>query len=463
MTSRDHVAYQDGSLSFYVPELFDCGLYYNTSVPMLIKDVYDCIQKSQERCIKFYGNRISRLFWKNHPIERICVFGLVINHQWKELFKSKEEFMLISIDDCSSPRCMEPKILVCKCPKPVFLSCGISGDLSRNKVRVYGTTSFKYLELQVEHLEICNDLTLEIQHWQKALKMCHQLNIPWQIDAESVQEFYSRQNGNNEQDDFISKLEFHNAKDELLYSSPQDNEVEVTVLASSALVSTGTEYKRSLEIELNMNTSNIMLGSLENCSVEDYSNDKAHLASASFQLTDVAAYNSTQARNTLSRYLIRCGDCKISIVELFKMNPINDYIAKFAEFRFNQKNMASIKPVEQMKSEIFVDLLNKLNNCGLLIFVNQNLINTEPLRSLYDYCTNRLLALIKLKCFSGTIDHEHIKMKLNIPKLSRRAIIDIFKESIKDILEEYPSLLRNWWIEMNSGKFSIVHLEYQNN
>lgn len=441
-------------MDFYVPELFNHGLYYNTRPPMMIDDIFDCLERSKLICSKFYRHRISCLFWKNHPIERVCVVGLIVNHQWKEILKTKEEFVLITLDDCTSSKTKKPCFLVCKCSKELLISCGLQLNLSGNRVRVHGWMDFKYCEMQVEYLEIYNNIVLEIEHWKKASQLRQQMDVPWSIDQESLNRLYSQRDEIDTQlqrGDFVSHLEFEAEKNELTIASPHHKYIEVCVVGSNSVASTIVER----EPEENANGRCIILDSLEIDEIDNSCNLQS-------EMTDVAAYNNTQARITFLQYLLECRRKSVSKVDLFQMRPISDFIDQITKFRFSQQNLANVKSLEQLKSETFFGLIDKLVKAGLLSCTNDNIIDIDPLKRLYNYCTNRLLALIKLKCFSGPIDYDYIKQKLDLPNLSRRAIVDIFKESLRSVARRYPRLLKNWWIDMNFEQSSIIHIEYQN-
>lgn len=472
MESYDHVAYQDNDIKYFIPWLFKHSLYYNNSrVYVLIADLLDHIEKSRHICANHYAGRISCIFWNNHPIEKICVLGCVVGYKWRLI--NGEDYIFLTIDDCTSRPDNRYSFLVCKCSKANILGYGLQlHDLFGRKLRVYGYVDLRYGEFQTEFIEICDDLTLEIEHWERALKQREELAVPWEMDQQLLQVYFTQDNnecdmptsssqnsdcmtpiGKNHHKNFIEGLQIENLKDELEIASPyyDSSSVELRQLYDDSF--TSPAKPNNLRVSLEDNNSVIEAPKL----VDDAQHNEG------VGVKGINIYNSTRARKQLLRYLMAFSVSTISVVELYQISQINDVIDDMSMLKFQQQNLALVKPFEQVKTEIFFEIIGKLNSVGLLKRINDKFIDVQPLQKLYVYCTKRLLALIKLQCYSCTIDHDHICERLSLPRLSHRAVVDVFKESLRTLTQKHPQLIASWWIEMNTGKASFVHLEYKLN
>lgn len=467
MGSCHHVAHQEGELIFYVPALFAHGLHNGGSgVPLLMSDLLRCVEESKKVSSIYYSGQVSCIFWKNHPIGRVCVLGVVMGVKWKWI--NNEDYVFLFMDDFSSQTSHKTKTLVCRCLKDVLLGQGVSiNSMVGERFRLYGQMNLCYGELQVEVVEQCDSLTDEIDHWQSSLEQIIELNVPWQLDEQVLQDVLTQGSSCGieyegvtnfttpirlkARRDFIEELQVEKYKEELEIVSPYR---EISNQEMDSLSGSSLESSARLPFEDSLARKETLLVGTQSSVVD---------ATVEYVVDDqsISVCNENQARAQVLKHLLSCPDRTISIVELYQMSQIYDLISNISAIRFNRQNIMLVKSLEQLKTETFFRLIDYLVTSGLLKYVNRNVIDLMPLKSLYAYCTKRLRALIKMQCYLGTIEVKIIRQKLSLPSLSQKAIIDTFKEALRVAAYGHPNLFTGWWIEINSEKESAIHLEYK--
>lgn len=468
MASGHHVVHQNRELSFYVVALFEHGLYYATSaVPMLVSDLLSCVEESKIICSKYYDGHISQLFWKNHPIGRVCVLGVVMGIKYKWI--KNEDYVFLFLDDFSSKAASGTTFLICKCLKDVVLNQGLSvHNLVGKRLRFYGEMSLRHGELEIEMIEICTSLEEEIDHWKRSLELVPELNTPWTlsdqllesivtqgssfgIDYEEVTNFTTPVRLRARRD-FIEELQVEKYKEELDIVSPYrdyssdgtDNNETYPPVALPRLSNSDSPAKKDT----------VLIGtpsSVVDATVEYITNDLS-----------IFGCNEKQARSRVLKHLLEYPESAISIVGLYQMSQINDLVSSIGAITFNRQNLMLVKPFEQLKTEIFFRLIGSLVSSGLLDYINRNVVNLMPLKQLFAYCNKRLRALIKLHYYLARIELGYIRQKLGLPRLSCKAIVETVKETLRETALNYPNTLSGWWIEISAETALLVHLEYYN-
>lgn len=116
---------------------------------------------------------------------------------------------------------------------------------------------------------------------------------------------------------------------------------------------------------------------------------------------------------------------------------------------------------QELKFEVLLDQLYKLHYSGLVSCQpNNNKVDLRPLKSLYQYSMRRISTLINLQCSTGRIDYDYVRGKLNHPQFTERAIVDIFKESLR-VIARCQRLLSSWWIDAGNKEFSVIYFKYK--
>lgn len=466
MASCHHVVYRDGELTFYVPALFEHSLHYGSSgVHLLMADLLERAETSKKVCSTHYQGHVSCVFWKNHPIGRVCVLGIVMGIKWRWI--NNEDYVFLFMDDFSSKASQETKFLVCKCLKEMLVGQGLPiGNLVGKRLRIYGEMNIRYGELEVEVVEICDSLTEEIEHWQRSLELVSSLNDPWELNEQVLQGILTQGSSCNidyeevtnfttpvrlkARRDFIEELQVEKYKEELEIVSPyrDASSQEVESLDSGwtiPRVRHVCEDSLSLRETLLVGTQSPVMDAIVEYEADNQS---------------IFACSENQARAKVLKHLLGRPERALTIVEIYQMSQINDIVANISAMKFKRQNLTLVKPLDQLKTETFFKLIGQLVTSGLLTYINRNVVNLSPLKALYAYCTRRLRALVKLQCYLGTIDFDYIRQKLALPTLSQKAIIDTFKETLRVASFDYPRLITGWWIEMSSDNSSLVHLEY---
>lgn len=414
--SYDHVIHQEGDIQFYVPCLFIHAIYQGMTVPLLVSDVLQLVEKSKYVCLNYYQAQIWILFWGNHPLEKISVLGCVVGCRSK--FIGDEDYLLFRLDDCSGGF----HFLNCKCSKELALSCGMSwGSLSGRRLKVFGVFKLQWCELDVEYFEFCDNLQLEIDHWTEAIKYRAQLMLPWSFEDPSA-------SGKNQTDsdahDYVQQLHKAALMDEILIATP----------SNSLALDDAYDRIRGRDPQQDLGTSGAREGSV------------------------IVSCSLTEAKSNLLRVLISRDNHRTSTTELYQ--DLSDLLDQVAALKFQQQNLVShVKPWEQLRTEVFNDMLGKLEQAGLLYFPNIHVLDWISLKNLHNYSVERTWTLLKLQCNVGVLDHDYIRRKLSKPELTGKAILDVFKETLRAICEAYPNFLASWWIDTDRNS-SVIHFVY---
>lgn len=467
MGSYHHVAYQEGDLTFFVPSLFQHALYYHgEAVPMLITDLLQFLEKSKRVCIKYYQCRVSCLFWNNHPIGRVCVVGTLMGFKWKWI--NEQDYMFLYVDDFTFSSDVETPLLICKCPKELLMSCGLSAEhLTGKRLRLTGEVDIYHKELSLSDVELCSDLVLEIEHWRLSLVKREALNRPWEMSRQICEQTLTQDSGiladgndynevlttpmiSRTKQTFVETLLVEEYKEELEIISPyrEESQQEGETLDTSSQSSPPRVLIED-SVPQNLESSLLSLETYEGRDDEDIPVDKS-----------IFTCSEAKARVQVLRYLLVRPDRTVPIVELYQASQINDIITDISTIMFNRQNLVHVKPLELLKTETFFEIVRKLITSGLVTHSNQNVIDYTPLKRLYSYSADRLLVLLKLQCYSGIIYVPETRQKLSLPAISHIAVLEVIKEALRVLVGKFPQVITRWWIEMKGQDSIVVHLEY---
>ncbi|QLQ82067.1 hypothetical protein HG537_0G03220 [Torulaspora globosa] len=461
MGGYDHVAYQDRDVTFFVPPLFSHSRYYRgKAVPLLIGDLWQCIEKSRVVCVEYYHYQTSCLFWKNHPIRRVSVLGIVMGFKWKWI--NEEDYVFLFVDDFSSRPDDQSKLLACKCRKDMLQTYCLSvNQLVGKRLRLSGEIDLYRGELSVDDVELCHDLMTEIEHWELSLAQCKDLNRPWELNRQVcedtlTQESYAQTGENEGTSAFTTPVKPRNKQEfvEALLVEQYKRELEIVSPYRDGSqcedeISDDSMNSKSLKFVIESSVQQINEPLLLNPENSQVHSDKS-----------ISTCSESEARVQVLRYLLSRGNRAVPLLELYQAAEINNIVSDISTIIFNRQNLMLVKPLELLKSETFFEIIRKLVISGLITYTSQNVIDSTPLKSLYKYFTSRLLGLLKLQFYSGTIEIRQVHEKLSLPNVSHKAILEVLKETLRDLVNKHPNAITGWWIEMN-GKESIqIHLEY---
>lgn len=457
MDSYGYAAHKENDIEFYDPYLLKYGLYYNKSyIHLLTADILYHVRRTKY-IFKYYYKESSNIFpcffWNNHPLNKISVLGYVIS--WKLKWIGCQEYIIFSIDDTSSNESGE--FLNCKCSKETLLRSNVTiKDHTTDRFRLVGTLNLEYMELNIEYIEYAGTLHDEIVHWELAVEQRTLLNDPWIIDKSFMETILIEQqdddyllknqfqrtpskNGNMVRN-YIRNLQMEVLRDELEITSPYTESDGYLYTDFSLDPNDLDDIKKHLMVDLD---------SLDEREPLD------PIIAPSVSLSDMK-----QIRRHFLQLLLNESDCQINITKIDNYLDLNKFIIDVCNFGFQNQNSLALKSFEELKEEKLSDLFQTVERAGLLQFISTIIVDITCLHKLYEYCYRRLIGLIKLRCYVGTIDHERIKEQLNLNNVSRKAILSIFKEAINNIISQYPLLIKSWWIDINNDRASLINLQY---
>ncbi|CAI4058084.1 hypothetical protein SKDZ_04G3070 [Saccharomyces kudriavzevii ZP591] len=492
MDRYGHIAHQEGNVCYYMQRLFKYNAYYNGSedVRMFVGDLKCWMKSSVYVCEKYYDKRLSMLFWKNHPLQQLHLLGCIVGLQYKWI--GRQEFILFQLDDCTSaPSSIsfggDSRFLTCKVAKDVIMSSYLSAtDLTGLTVHVYGQISLNYQELQVQCLKTCHTMAEEIDHWKMTMNTREQLDKSWSLSESAIGELFTQ-----EQERTPEKTQFEMANQNFVnlgYKTPESKRNKTTFIEQLQ----EEHIKNELEITSpydNSNTSTSLkplsfqfVSSLKDFPDAGYSNspdrinndDEKSLKAQECKGVSlpVTISNKTSAKSRLMLILLELRVEEISSLDLYELREVRSIVTSLASFHFQQQNVIIMKSLDTCENETFQNLVDGLANLGLIELrgVASKVLDLLPLRKLFDYAQKRILVLVKLQCYTGTIELHHVQKKLHLPCITINGIISVFKEGLKQTANQYPQVLKKWWIDLNSKNGPedqrngfLLHLEYVTN
>lgn len=405
MVGRHDVICQEGGLIYYSPLVFDKNPYYGVTVPILVTDLLELVEDSKNLCRRHYGNGFRGLFYKNHPLDRISVMGMVVGCRYKHI--GDEDYFLMQLDDCSGSR----GFLQCKCLESLAMGNGLSwGSICGQILKISGLFNLWYCEMEVEWIEFVSDIIVEVGHWQNAIEYRRKLSIPW------VESFSPEPPVSNH----VEQMHATNVMDYMVTTSTHEQASPPSPLPPPSLMNSPPPSP----------------------------------------LPQVTC-NITELKLEFLRGLLKHEGKRVYTVELYGLHSV--LLNQLATLKLrNQKLNTPVKPWWQLKNESLYDQLHKLQKSGLLrCYSSDSLVDLRPLKNLHEYSMHRILTLIKLQCHTGRIDYKHIRDKLGHSEFTKKAIVDIFKESLRSICFLYPQLLMGWWIDAVGGEYSVIHFKYR--
>ncbi|QLL34946.1 hypothetical protein HG536_0H03210 [Torulaspora globosa] len=466
MGSYDHVAHQEGDLIFFVPPLFLHSRYYRGEVVrLLIGDLWQCIEKSRNVCVEYYQYNASCLFWKNHPIRRLCVLGTVMGFKWKWI--DGEDYVFLFVDDFTSRPDDQSKFLACRCRKDLLLSYCLSIEqLTGKRLRLSGKIDVHSGELSVDDIEMCYDLMAEIEHWELCLMQRRDLNRPWELSRQIcentlTQDSWGQVGGNEDITAFATPLKPRNKQDfvEALLIEDYKQELEIV----SPYRDASQREDETSDVCLNPKRLNFVIeSSVPQTSEPSLLKPESSQGNPERNRTDKSIFtcSESEARVQVLKYLLSRPDRAIPVVELYQASQINDIVSDISTIIFNRQNLVLVKPFELLKSETFFEIIRKLVASGLVKYSSQNVIDSTPLKSLYKYFTDRLQGLLKLQLYSGVVEIRQIREKPSLLGVSHKAILEVLKEALRVLVNKNPDAIAGWWIETKEKESIHIHLEY---
>ena len=182
--------------------------------------------------------------------------------------------------------------------------------------------------------------------------------------------------------------------------------------------------------------------------------------------------NKTSAKSSLMLILLELRMKEISNSDLYELQEVRSVVTSLASFLFQQQSVGEMKSFDTLEKEAFQYLVDRLVNQGLIELkdTTSKMLGLLPLKKLDEYAQKRIFVLMKLQCYTGTVQLSHVQEKLHLPYVTMNGIVDVFKECLKRTAIRYPEVLKNWWIDLDSKKGlegqssgMLLHLEYAAN
>uniref|UniRef100_UPI0015C697FC KLLA0C11825p n=1 Tax=Kluyveromyces lactis TaxID=28985 RepID=UPI0015C697FC len=169
----------------FLTQLLPTSKWYGKATSLTIRSIYKNLETSRKWNTEYliYNSSIRDIFlYLNHPITSIKICGLVVGWKWKLIGNEDRAFWYI--DDCSDT-------ILCQCSKSQLLALNMPlVDMSGWTLILTGLLDQERVEFKVTQIEVVKNLKHEIDFWSEAFDNQKELAIPWEIDPESLNEFY---------------------------------------------------------------------------------------------------------------------------------------------------------------------------------------------------------------------------------------------------------------------------------
>ncbi|CCE61285.1 hypothetical protein TPHA_0A02030 [Tetrapisispora phaffii CBS 4417] len=510
--------YYDFKKGEEIDEFFYHFRYKNLLTYDIVKNFY----KNKQIHLNYYkyqslDNNI--FFINNHPLNCVSISGFVQHFKIRSI--NKKEFIVIKIDDNSVNDHFD--YLSCKISVEKFRTLNLFNSnryesfkkLHCKKVRIFGSVNSRCNEFDIEYIKLIdekNSLIDECEHWKSCIENRHELyDNNWVVDSSILKKLLFSNRISNEKDisndseeanskqesvfetknrkykslnyyddgvecNYIETLQYKDLRNEIEITSPYASRIDKKFnphvylklreeQTSHENMEDGENPGKCLPVDLVLKPQVAERIACE--SVE--SRDALDEESGSKGIARIPETNSKKYNNILLKILLF--DCEdlvstdylLKLLKLQKLdgNTENITIPKliFAENNDTFSNKFSHYEFTLLK-EYLVDLqkieLIRVNNAGDTMDLNN-------LHRLFSYCHKHCKLFINLKYNTVTINHSLIKKKLDIHKVPDMVIINIYRESIKNFVNQNPRLLKSWFIEVNANRSSILYLKYPGN
>lgn len=426
----DHVVHEENfdneTILYYISQLFALSLYYNIPVKVFINDLLKYLPLSQKLSCIYQDNTL--WFFKNHPINKICIQGLCIG--LKEKLISKQDFFILTIDDCTG-------LIKCKCAKKILNDPSFDQAIGIN-LEITGILSLSTGEVEIETLKQIPTLVEEIKFWEACISIKNNLKKPWTIDKKLVTNFYTQESqGNN---NFIQQLEQRYDLYNLKISGP-------------CLNNNHRNHKK-------------YLSSSEKCMLP---NNSEQLGDNMYIIKEISQnknrcsprpWTLKQYKQLLLRWLISQPSGEYGINELYKDSRLSRALELISQGRFHQQYTHKLKCIDQIKLEIFSDVLTQFYEMELLMLNSNNeMINSTNLHFLNSCIKNKISTLIELKITLGRIYYQNIRETTNLVKVNEWIITSLVKICLEESTKNILKRLKDWFLETYHN-FILINFRY---
>lgn len=454
MANWDHVVYRNKDVDYYVPSLFHLSPTFQTTVPCLVCDLSYHFKRSKIITQKYYAGEPEAWLYGNYPIGSVEVLGCVAGWKWKLIGECDNA--MFKLDDSTREPRGPPTLLSVKCSKGVVLRSGLPlGDLSGWTLKLAGQMN-RFGELDVQSVRICSELQDEIEFWKRAMKWRRELSVPWTVEK-AVLDRVCAPAGNAPPSsyNFVQWLEQQHYQREMKIADDYSEGPREIVLpfkhVSQDMVLGDQEAESEPHTGRHEQT--------QARSPEMHEHSRApELVETIDQAAGPRASVHDYVRHVLD-HLLTQNRVEVSTLNTFRSPGPLRVLRRVAA----QRARRQARPVDEVASSLFADVLQRLARAGLIsVFAQGRILNLRVLKNCDDYVTQRIAALVKLHSYTGKIDFRRACDLLGLVRSAplERLLVDLHKRALRRLAAAGDTPLQSWWIELAGPAAAFVHFEY---
>lgn len=412
----------------FLTQLLPTSKWYGKATSLTIRSIYKNLETSRKWNTEYliYNSSIRDIFlYLNHPITSIKICGLVVGWKWKLIGNEDRAFWYI--DDCSDT-------ILCQCSKSqlLALNCPLV-DMSGWTLILTGLLDQERVEFKVTQIEVVKNLKHEIDFWSEAFDNQKELAIPWEIDPESLNEFYrgnqhTPSKSNSNLGNYIEQLQtIHFQENELLLASPYNGHV-----------STG----------MGVWNSDLLQSTLEQDLIEQSRLDKT--------LGGQISPNSRKRSSKLSPKQMKREILGVLIEKSMESKVCKIYEPLLSINLGPGGEATDLKTEPVLHLKFYETFLAQLAEMAI-ITLDSFTINMTNLHNCYRYIITRFQSLINVQIPQITIKYSEIRNFCKLPLLSKKLILQMCKHFLNTT---HIGNLIDWWVDPTSEERYKVFFTY---
>ncbi|KAL3233697.1 hypothetical protein RNJ44_03737 [Nakaseomyces bracarensis] len=451
MQHDDLVVGEIAGLKYYVAGLFRFGEVYGRVMSVSVRMVMEMVANAR-RCGRLYDHKVTCLFWKNHPVRKLCVMGIVVGVKYTWI--KDEDHAIVLLDDCS-----DSQIMSCRLEVNYLRSFGInvSNGFVGSRVMLTGTYSLEYREFVVQHIEVMKStLSIELEFW--TTRDVELLSLSdWAVQLPQMDSMYEDINTKTPRHKppetlYIEYLQAKNVRDELIIASPYREDTYDESMATRAIPDSLSSSKNQDDPDHSSKTHIIDI------EIESYDvMEKRHNNSRAIEIRSIKAL-----RREILRFILGLDLSQVSKLELYNNKGISAMIDNYATYQFQQQHVMNPIKCKDFKSLSFDDCIQQLIDLHIIQYTDSKEVNIglQSLQIFKNYVVKKISLLVKLENLLGYIQYDDVREK-TIKSLSDRVILFLFKESLKTAVSKYMAkTVAHWYIDNPNDQGFTIHLQY---
>ncbi|CUS21248.1 LAQU0S02e09406g1_1 [Lachancea quebecensis] len=454
MPNWDHVVYRDNDIDYYVPSLFYLSPTFQTTVPCFVCDLSYHFKRSKTITQKYYSGEQDAWLYGNYPISSVEVLGCVVGWKWKLI--GERDNAMFKLDDSTREPQGPPTLLNVKCSKGVVLRSGLPlADLSGWTLKLVGQMN-RFAELDVQSVKICSELQDEIEFWHRAIKWRKKLSAPWTVEKAVLDRVCApTSEAPSSTYTFVQWLEQQHYQREMKIAEDYSEEPREIVLPF-----------KHVSQDMVLDDRGAKLGPQTGCcektqikKLEVHARTRASELVETFgQVAGPRISIHDYVRHVLD-HLLTQNRIEVSTLNTFRSPGPLRVLRRVAA----QRARRQARPVDEIASSIFADVLQRLACAGLIsVFAQGRILNLRVLKNCDDYVAQRIAALVKLRSYTGKIDFRRACDLFGLARSAPldRLLVDLHKRALRRLAAASDTPLQSWWIELAGPTAAFVRFEY---